>query len=118
MKPIETLIKAFEKTDLGSYAEDIKCALECYDGKPNADDFADWYKETYIYSAGIFYSQDAIEYLKENDPSLEESLVLAFIDGVEQESLNSTTLASILLRQNLTTQLYELRGDLENYFSH
>lgn len=53
-----------------------------------------------ITNAYVVYYLSAIDYLRENDPSLNESLELANDYGYDIKSLNSELLASILKTEN------------------
>lgn len=50
-----------------------------------------------VTNAEVIYYYKAIEYLKENDPSLMESLEIAADFGFELDKLNSELLASLLM---------------------
>jgi DNA polymerase I-like protein with 3'-5' exonuclease and polymerase domains len=115
-KALETLKQAFDKTDLPNHCEDIENALHYYDGESSAEDFIQHYLETYIHSAEIIYYHNAINYLKDNDPSLMESMAKAAEYGYDVQSLNSELLASLLLQDSLTEILYNLESDLTEYF--
>jgi hypothetical protein len=52
----------------------------------------------------------------ENDCSLQESLGLASEMCLDLDSLNSETLATLLLQDKLGTELYELEGAIDAYF--
>lgn len=64
----------------------------------------------------IIYYSNAIEYLKNNDPSLNESLEIASKYGYEVGKLNSEILASLLASQNARNDFADLRDDIENFF--
>jgi hypothetical protein len=63
----------------------------------------------------IFYTR-AMEYLKENDPSLQESLEIANDFGFSLDSLNSETLASLLASRNAEEQFFELQSEIDEFF--
>lgn len=67
-----------------------------------------------INNENIIYYSNAIEYLRENDPSLKESLELAHNMGYEAKSLDSELLATILYQDALNSELAEL--DLSECF--
>lgn len=113
---MQALIEAFNKTDLSSHCECIETALEYYNGSPDADNFIDWYADEYVDSAEVIYYHNAIKYLAENDPSLMESMVLAAEYGYTCDKVNSELLATLLLQQNLRSELEDLRSELEEYF--
>lgn len=55
----------------------------------------------------VIYYHSAIEYLKENDPSLKNSLAIAAEMGYSVENLNSEVLASLLKTQNNQEEFQE-----------
>lgn len=59
------------------------------------------------FSGEVLYYSVAIEYLSENDPSLNESLKLAKDLGFGLDSINSEVLASLLRSNNLQIDYYE-----------
>jgi hypothetical protein len=69
----------------------------------------------------IIYYSNAIEYLKENDPSLNESLNLASEMGLltlfTNNNLNSEVLASLLASQNARNDFYGKETDMDNFFN-
>jgi len=65
----------------------------------------------------IVYYSNAIAYLKENDPSLNESLSIASEYGYELGSLNSEILASLLASQNAREEWYDLESEINEFFS-
>lgn len=113
---MENLKEAFAKTDLATYCEDIEAALGYYDGSNDVDEFVDWYRDEYVNNAEIIYYHNAIKYLAENDPSLMESMALASEYGYSPDEINSELLATILLQQELQSELDGLRDELQEYF--
>ena len=87
-----------------------------YDDVSDEETFIEWYRETYVYSAEIIYYATAMEYLAEHDPSLTESISLADDLGSEVSDLNSETLATLLLQQNLEEELQGMSDALSEYF--
>ena len=69
-----------------------------------------------INSEEIIYYSRAMEYLKENDSSLNESMSLASDLGYTPENLNSEILATLLYQQNLNEELNELYNEIESIF--
>ena len=63
--------------------------------------------QTRIYEQDIIYHYNAIEYLKENDASLQESLGIAAEFGFLLENLTSETLATLLYQRRQSELLYE-----------
>ena len=66
-----------------------------------------------IYSQEIIYYYKAMEYLKENDNSLNLSLEIADELGFETSSLNSELLATLLYQNNLRNELYNLQDEID-----
>lgn len=64
----------------------------------------------------IIYHSNAIEYLSENDPSLNESMSIASELGYTTENLNSELLATLLYQQDLHEEFSELCSEIEDYF--
>ena len=64
----------------------------------------------------IIYYSNAIDYLSENDPSLQESLNIAHELGFSVDSLNSELLASLLITENVKNDFYELENDINDFF--
>ena len=65
----------------------------------------------------VIYYASAIEYLKENDPSLRESLELASDLGFELKNLTSETLASLLKTENVRNNFQELETEINDFFN-
>ena len=65
----------------------------------------------------VIYYSNAIDYLRENDPSLKESLGIASEYGFELDSLSSETLASLLKSQNERENFTELESEINDFFS-
>ena len=67
----------------------------------------------------IIYYSTAIRYLKENDPSLCESLEIATEYGYEAKNLNSEVLASLHASQKKEEKFFEdIAPELENLFNN
>lgn len=65
----------------------------------------------------IIYYWNAIEYLMENDPSLNESMRIADEFGYTPENLNSEVLASLLASENEREIWYEFESELEDFIN-
>ena len=68
------------------------------------------------FNIDIIYYSNAIEYLKENDPSLKESLEIASELGYSLENLSSEVLASLLASQNAREEWGELENEINDFF--
>ena len=77
----------------------------------------DMLDEKDAFNIDIIYYYNAIEYLKEHDNSLNESLNLAAQLCYEVQNLNSEVLASLLASQNARTDFYDKETDIDNFFN-
>ena len=64
----------------------------------------------------VIYYGDAIEYLKQHDPSLCDSLEIAIEYGYTIENINSELLASLLKSQNVREEFQDLRNEINTFF--
>lgn len=64
----------------------------------------------------IIYYSNAIKYLQENDPSLNESLSIAAELGFSIENLSSEVLASLLASKNAREEWGELETEINDFF--
>jgi len=64
----------------------------------------------------IVYYVSAINYLKENDPSLRESLGIANDFGFELKNLSSEVLASLLASETARNDFSELKEEIDQFF--
>jgi len=63
----------------------------------------------------IYYSR-AMDYLRENDPSLNRSIEIASDMGFSLNDINSETLASLLASQNAREDFSELKDEINDFF--
>ena len=68
------------------------------------------------FNCEVIYYSDAIRYLQENDPSLNESLEIASELGYEVKNLNSEILASLLKSQNVRDEFLYFRDEINEFF--
>ena len=66
----------------------------------------------------IIYYSKAIEYLKEHDCSLSDSLEIAEEYGYQLKDLNSEILASLLASQNCRNEFYENEREITEFFNN
>lgn len=66
----------------------------------------------------IIYYSNAIEYLKENDPSLMKSIEIAENYGYEIKNINSELLASLHASQNSRDIFFEYQNKINNFFNN
>lgn len=85
----------------------------------DADQAAEWLRDElqkYIDKQEVVYYHSAMEYLTKNDDSLTTSLAIAHDLGYTCDVLNSETLATLLLQQELSEQLSDLIFVFEEEF--
>ena len=68
------------------------------------------------FNCEVIYYSNAIRYLQENDPSLQESLEIAADLGYEVKNLNSEVLASLLKSQNVRDEFLYFRDEINEFF--
>ena len=78
-------------------------------------DFCDKVNDAIMHEDIIYYYK-AMEYLKENDASLSDSLDIASEYGYTTQQLNSELLATLLYQQKLTDQWYEIEEQVKKMF--
>lgn len=93
---------------------DFAYHVDC-DEVESVDDIRDQLEDGGAFDVEIIYYARAIEYLWENDPSLQESLELASEMGYECSSLNSEALASLLASQKIRDEWYKLESEIEDF---
>lgn len=109
------LIDLFERNNL-----DIDISyfyMQQYQGEINEfNDLYDILLSSNALDIEIIYYHKAIDFLKENDPSLCNSIALACEYGYNLENLDSETLASILATDIFRTQFFELETEINEIF--
>ena len=80
----------------------------------DVDELEECLQENGHFDVEIIYYYKAIEYLKENDSSLRDSLQLANKMGFTIDNLNSKLLASLLASENIRNEFNEIRNELES----
>ena len=80
------------------------------------DSMRDMIEDNDGFNGEIIYYSNAINYLKEHDPSLTESLSLAQEMGYTPENLNSEILATLLNSQNLVSDFNCLEDEINIFF--
>lgn len=66
----------------------------------------------------IIYYSNAIQFLLENDNSLNESLNLASELGYKMENINSELLASLLASEKVRNDFYQLENKINTFFNN
>ena len=85
----------------------------------NDDAFTSIYKmidKNYGFNCDVIYYSNAIRYLQENDPSLNDSLEIASELGYEVKNLNSEILASLLKSKNVRDEFLDFRDEINEFF--
>ena len=80
------------------------------------ESISDMIQENNVFNVDIIYYSNAIDYLSENDPSLRESLAIAYDMGFTVDSLNSEILASLLKTENVRNDFYQLEDEINTFF--
>ena len=103
---IELLNDTIENVDFTGFlsGEDFTTFEEVCDLLENNDAF----------NVEVIYYNDAIQYLKDYDNSLRNSLELAIEHGYSIKDLNSELLASLLASENARTEFYELENEINS----
>ena len=128
IKIMTNLLKNNEtnKTEkIESFLRSLKTEVEIMDYIQIEDiDYSDAYQSIYEmiddnggFDIEIIYYSNAINYLKENDPSLRESMEIAQEYGYEPKNINSELLASLLASQNARKEFYTLQDDINDFFA-
>lgn len=68
------------------------------------------------FNCEVIYYSNAIRYLQENDPSLNESLEIASEYCYDLKDLNSEILASLLKSKNVRDEFLEFRDEINEFF--
>jgi hypothetical protein len=97
-------------TDRGPKEIDFQYYLEDKDFE-NFDEVRDAIHDENGFEVEITYYSNAIAYLKEHDPSLQESLSMADDLGYKLTNINSETLASLLATELTMKQFDELESE-------
>ena len=85
----------------------------------DVNDIFDDLQDNGYFNEEVIYYSTAIRYLKENDPSLTESLEIATEYGYEAKNLNSEVLASLHASQKKENTFFEdIAPELETLFNN
>ena len=91
-----------------------------YINAENVNSFNDIYdqvEEQGGFNVEIIYYSRAMEYLMENDTSLQNSMELAADFGYTPENINSELLASLLASQYTMEELYKCEHEITEFFN-
>ena len=90
-----------------------------YINAENVNSFNDIYEQVEEqggFNVEIIYYSRAMEYLMENDTSLQNSMELAADFGYTPENINSELLASLLASQYSMEELYKYEHEITEFF--
>lgn len=92
----------------------LDCDIE-YDEALSSDDIFNFMQDENVfnYAGEVTYYANAMQYLRENDVSLTESLEIAKEYGYNIDALNSEVLASLLKTRNLEEEAREILNRYE-----
>lgn len=91
-----------------------------YINAENVNSFNDIYEQVEEqggFNVEIIYYSKAMEYLMENDTSLQNSMELAADFGYTPENINSELLASLLASQYTMEELYKCEHEITEFFN-
>jgi len=90
-----------------------------FDGIENFSDLISELDNAFEENSQIIYYSKAIEYLKDNDPSLMNALSLASDRGLTVDKLNSETLAQLLKAENIRDEFWDkFEAVIDNFFDN
>jgi hypothetical protein len=92
--------------------------IEDIDFEDSFNSILDTIQDNNGFDIEIIYYSNAIEYLKQNDSSLNQSIEIALEYGYELKNINSELLASLLASQNAREEFNELRNEIEDFFNN
>ena len=81
------------------------------------DEFEEYVQEI-INEVELIYYSEAMEFLQENDISLQDSLEIAADFWYETDNLNSELLATLLLQQYIRNDFNEIIQDLKEEYNY
>jgi GTPase involved in cell partitioning and DNA repair len=90
--------------------------VEKIDAENAFDSISEMIEENGGFDKEVIYLNNAINFLAENDPSLQDSLELAEEFGYSAKELNSEILASLLASKIEREKFEELRHEIETFF--
>ena len=85
-------------------------------GAETIDELEEYMEDNGAFDVEIIYYANAMEYLSEEDPSLNQSIGIASDMGFELENINSETLASLLASQVEREHFYNEKDDIDELF--
>ena len=101
---------------LSSQLKDIDFQYLDWNEINNFDELEEEIDNNGFFQQEVIYYGTAMDYLREQDPSLREALELAGDMGFDAGRLNSEILASILKSERVRESFYELRTEVDDFF--
>jgi hypothetical protein len=83
----------------------------------SSNDIYEAIEENGGFDGEVIYYFNAIKYLSENDPSLNQSMSIAYEYGYKTKDINSELLASLLYSQDLREQYSNIESEIEDFFN-
>jgi len=102
----ERLTTLLKETDFADYS---------FEDHDSADEVIEAIREQ-INEEEVIYYANAMDYLREHDCSLNESMALVAEYGYAPDNVNSELLATLLKQKNLNDALSEITGEIEEVF--
>ena len=84
-------------------------------GATTFEELVEYIRDNNGFDVEIIYFADAIDFLKEHDQSLSESIEIAVDLGYELSSINSELLASLLASKYCEQEFYDYQSEIEEY---
>lgn len=87
-------------------------------GATTFEELEEYIRDNNGFDVEIIYFADAIDFLKEHDQSLGESIEIAVELGFDLASINSELLASLLASKYVREDFYDYQTEIEEYYSN
>lgn len=87
-------------------------------GATTFEELEEYIRDNNGFDVEIIYYADAIDFLKEHDQSLSESIEIAVELGFDLSSINSELLASLLASKYCEQEFYDYQSEIEEYYSN
>jgi hypothetical protein len=111
MKKLDKILEFLNTLDI-----DIDFNCIDLDNIETFEDLTDALNDSNMFDVEIIYYSRAIEYLKNHDPSLADSISIAAELGFDTSSINSELLASLHASEELRTEWHNLEDEITDFF--
>jgi len=112
---INEFLQSINKIDCIDLFDHLKPSYVDWNDFESFSDIFDFLDDERALDVEIIYYASAIEYLRNEDPSLRESLEIASDMGFDLKNLNSEILASLLASERLREEIYELESEFNDF---